>query len=469
MENQVRKYIEQQNMLQKGDTVVVGVSGGPDSLCLLYILFLLRDIFQMRLICAHIDHQARPGDSEEDAAFVQAFCARYAIPFVCKTINVKKLAKEQKINFHQVARSCRYDFFQEIMEQYGASKLAIAHHGEDFAETFMMRMVRQTAYEKWFTLLPKRAFAGGMLIRPLLWATKQEILEYLQMKKLDFRVDGSNDETYYTRNRFRKKLLPFIYEENPNFLDGLFRTQQEVLSDEAYLMEQTEAAFSQVVQVQRSDEVILDVEQLFTFAFPLQRRLIRVVLDYLYFSRETSFSYAYIAEILVMLGRKKGYAEMALSDGVYVTASYEKARIGVGLPAPLEVYEMTVSGEGRYVLPNGDVIQVSTSMQVPDESAKDLYWVYAKDSCFPYIIRTRQSGDRVLLEDRLHYKKLNRLFIDAKIPLPARDSWPLLVDASGQILWIPLLKKVRLSKEIEQQEILYIFQYIKEKTEEVQV
>lgn len=469
MDNRIRKYIEKQNMLESGDTVVVGVSGGPDSLCLLYVLFLLKDIFQIQLVCAHVDHQARAKDSEADARFVQQVCAQYGIPFECKRVDVKKIAKGRKENFHQVARDCRYNFFQETMQKYGANKLAIAHHGEDLAETFMMRVVKQSAYESWATLLPKRDFAGGMLIRPLLQQRKQEILNYLHEKKLSFRIDCSNDETYYTRNRFRKYMMPFIYQENPNFLEGLFRTQQDILADEAYLIEQAKQAFEQVVELQKEDEIFLNVDTLLSLPYSLQRRVIQVVLEYLYFYRNLSFSHTYTTEILKRFKQESGYLEMQLADGVYVTVNYKKARIGVGLPSETGAYEVMIYGEGVYSLPNGCSIRVSKVSSLSSHQCKDDYWIDGAHAQFPYIIRTRRMGDQIALPKAAGHKKINRLFIDEKVPLPKRSSWPILVQQDGQILWVPLLKKVRLPKQIEQQEVFYIFQYIAEETEEVQL
>lgn len=469
MENQIKKYIEAKNLIQAGETVVVGVSGGPDSLCLLYALYQLKDVLSIRLVCAHLNHQARK-EANADEAFVLAVCQKLAISFESKRIDVKSLAKKENHNFHQVARICRYNFFSEVMKKYEATKLATAHHADDLAETFFMRVVQNHAYEKWFGLQAKRDFSDGQLIRPLLFLKKTDILAYLKRNHYDFRVDASNEEMYYTRNRFRKYMMPFVYQENPNFIQGLIRAQQEITEDEAFLMEQAMQVFDQAVITKKQDEVILDLNCLCELRFPLQRRVIQVVLGCLYFQKGTTYSNGYIQSILSLFQQKNGYAELHLANDLYVSVNYQKGRIGYGSECAIDSYEIRIQAEGTYVLPNGYQIVVTKEELHKENFEHHLNYFYQAQSeiCFPYMIRTRKAGDTIQLENNSGHKKINRLFIDQKVPLMERSGWPLLCNQENQILWVPGLKRIQSNAQMQQEDIFYIFRYIKADMQEEQ-
>lgn len=460
MEKRILAYIQSKKLIQAGDTVVIGVSGGPDSLCLLYVLHALKSQLFFHIVCAHLNHQARE-EADTDEAFVSEVCQKLSVPFEYARFDMKVLSKERKENFHQIAREYRYRFFLQIAKKYRAKKIATAHHIEDLAETFFMRIVKNLPYEKWAAFEAKQDFFQKQLIRPLLFLKKEELIAYLHNKAYSYRIDASNDADFYTRNRFRKFLMPFVYQENPGFFTKFLQIQEEIRADECYLMEQTKNIYPQIVIWQNTQEVILDTEKFSRLPFSLQRRLIRVVLEYLYFSVDAFFASHHIRQVLHLFTKKEGYRQIHLSRGLFASISYKKGRIGYGKEKSATQYMLCISGEGVYDLPNGAqmVVTKETDFSTFSNGSVDCFCIQDAMVAFPYFVRTREPGDLIQLETGNH-KKISRLFIDQKVPQPKRDGWPLFCNQENHILWVPGLRNVAPNKRWVQKELFfYRFQY----------
>lgn len=233
-ERKVDDFIKTNTLITKGDSVLIGVSGGPDSVALLHYLVQKRNIYNISIRAAHVDHMLRGKDSYNDLLFVQELCKQWNIPCEAIRINIQEKMGALNKGMEETARIYRYRFFQDIMEKYQHNKLLLGHHGDDQIETILMRLTRGSTGKGRAGIPLRRAFANREIIRPLLCVTKKEIEEYCHIHDLSIRIDSSNFEQDYTRNRFRLNVLPFLKKENNHVHEHFQRFSEEILSDEAF-------------------------------------------------------------------------------------------------------------------------------------------------------------------------------------------------------------------------------------------
>ena len=231
--DKVKEAISKYGLLQKRDKVIVGVSGGPDSVTLLYLLNSLKDKLKIELHIAHLDHMLRR-DSHKDAAFVQGLSRKLGLPITCSRIDVRKLSRKGSIE--EIARNARLDFFFRTARMVGAKKIALGHNLDDQAETVLMRILRGAGLYGLSGILPRRSISGFTIIRPLIAVRRREIEAFLKSKKLKERRDPSNSEDIYFRNRLRNRLLPMLEKEyNRNIKEVLSNIAETSAYDYEYL------------------------------------------------------------------------------------------------------------------------------------------------------------------------------------------------------------------------------------------
>lgn len=232
--NTIRKY----NLLKKGDRIVVGVSGGPDSVCLLYLLYEIMNEFRLKLYIVHLDHMLRK-DSYKDREFVEKLGKELNIPVTSKKINIKTMAKCGSIE--EIARNARLDFFFSAAKDVKAEKIALGHNFDDQAETVLMRIIRGTGLYGLCGILPKRRMAGFDIIRPFIEIRRKEIESFLKRKRIKARIDTSNKQDVYFRNKIRNKLLPLLANEyNENIKEVLSNLAQSAGYDYDFLLQSAE-------------------------------------------------------------------------------------------------------------------------------------------------------------------------------------------------------------------------------------
>ena len=220
LEDKVIKTMKKYNMIESGDKVVIGVSGGPDSMTLLNILNNLVENFNIKIYVAHINHMIRE-EADEETEYVKEFCEKIGVEFFSKKINVDEEAKKQKIGTEEAGRNIRYQFFEEVAKNVEANKIATAHNSNDNAETVLMNIIRGTSVSG---LKGIEKVRDGRFIRPIIECNRQEIEEYCKVKNLNPRYDKTNNENIYTRNKIRNLLIPFLQKEfNPNIIECINR------------------------------------------------------------------------------------------------------------------------------------------------------------------------------------------------------------------------------------------------------
>ena len=274
LKEEVLETIKKYELIKEGDRIVLGVSGGPDSISMLNILYELKDELKIEIFVAHINHGLRE-NAKIDEEFVKDFCKKRSIECFVLNAKVGELAQESKTGLEETGRKVRYDFFNEIMKKTNSNKIAIAHNMNDNAETIIMNIVRGTGLSGLKGIEAK----NGNYIRPLIESKRETIEAYCDKENLNPRHDESNDINIYTRNKVRNVVIPYVKRElNPNIIDTLDRLSKIAKDDIDYLNQETEKAYREVVLEENSNEkntiIVLDLKKFNNENKAIQKRLI---------------------------------------------------------------------------------------------------------------------------------------------------------------------------------------------------
>ncbi|MUK88056.1 tRNA lysidine(34) synthetase TilS [Ornithinibacillus sp. L9] len=444
MKDEVTAFIKKHQLLKENATVLVGVSGGPDSLALLHYLREIQADWKLTLIALSVDHQLRGEESKKDVQYVADLCSKWNIGFVSTSVDVYTYKNEHQVGTQVAARVLRYEFFKQQMESYQADYLALGHHGDDQIETILMRLVR-TADSSSFSGIPyKRLFGTGEIIRPLLCTTKASIEDYCRAHDIVPRLDPSNEETVYTRNYFRKFVLPILKEKNNNIHTTIQLLSESLHEDEMYLSTEARSMFEQVVYLHDGDKIAtFDIEKFKSYATALQRRTYHLILNYLYDELPDNLSYVHEEQFFALLQRDKGNVQIDFPQQLIVEKSYQTIRFSFQSTNPQDLsFHYLLDIPGEVVLPDGSKVSAT---YVEQDEMNDRYdkhtYVLSGDIALPLHIRTRKNGDRMRWKGLNGSKKIKDIFIDAKIPLHKRDIWPIITDNNGEIIWLAGIKK----------------------------
>ena len=260
LKEKVLETIKKYNLIENGDKIVVGVSGGPDSICLVDLLNEIKNDgkINFELVVCHINHMIRE-EAGEDEEFVRKYCEEKQIPFFVKHAKVEEIAKDMKIGTEEAGRKVRYDFFEEILEKNGANKIATAHTKNDNAETVLMNLIRGSGT---VGLKGIQVIRDDKYIKPLIDISREEIENYCEENKLNPRHDKTNDENIYTRNKVRNILIPCIKKEfNPNIIDTIDRLSKLVDKENNYLDKVTEETYKRILIKEKKKEIILNLKR----------------------------------------------------------------------------------------------------------------------------------------------------------------------------------------------------------------
>lgn len=272
MKEQVLKTIKKYNLINDGDKIVIGVSGGPDSICLLHVLYTLKQEMNFEIFVAHINHMIREvADAETE--YVKDFCNSIGVPCFVKKIDVVKTAKEEGKGTEETGRIIRYNFFDEVALKVGANKIATAHNKNDKIETMIFNMLRGSGLSGLKGIEPIR---DEKYIRPLIEVERDKIEEYCKQNNLNPKYDESNLENIYTRNKIRNIVIPYIKDEfNPNFIKTMDRLSEVATEENEYLNKVTKDAFDRVLLNAFNDlKIELDLKKFNNIELVIRRRVI---------------------------------------------------------------------------------------------------------------------------------------------------------------------------------------------------
>lgn len=270
MINVVLKTIQKYDLINLKDKIVLGVSGGPDSLFMLDILNKLREELQIELVVAHINHKIRI-EADEEEEFVKKFCKKIGVEFYSKRIEVETYANNNKIGLEEAGRKVRYEFFEEVCNKTWANKIAVAHNKNDKVETMIMHILRGSGISGLQGIQPK----ANKIIRPIIEIERKDIEKYCEEQKLDPRIDKSNKDNTYTRNKIRNIVIPYINQEfNPNFIETMTRLSELITEENTFLNKLTESEYKKILIQKIDNQILLDLKKFNELDNIIKKRII---------------------------------------------------------------------------------------------------------------------------------------------------------------------------------------------------
>ncbi len=279
LEEVVLETINKNNLIKNGDSIVVGVSGGPDSITLLDILIKLQKNIKFNIVVAHINHMIRT-DADEDQEYVEKYCKKNNIPFYVKREKVEILAKNQKIGTEEAGRNLRYEFFNEVLQKTKSNKIATAHTKNDNVETVLMNIIRGSGTKG---LTGIEIIRDDKYIRPLLEISRTEIEEYCEKNNLAPRIDSTNMENIYTRNKIRNLLIPYIQKEfNPNIIEAVDRLSKISKEENKYFEKITQKIYEDILVEETKNEIVLDLKKFNTLEIVIKNRIMLYTINRLF-------------------------------------------------------------------------------------------------------------------------------------------------------------------------------------------
>lgn len=479
--DRVRTTITKHHLIQRAESIVLGISGGPDSLALAHLLRALRDEWHIQIHLAHLNHQLRGADSDADAEFIAWLAREWNLPATIEARDVAASGREKKLSVEEAAREMRYEFLSEVAQQVGARTIVVAHHADDQAETVLMRLLRGAGmaglrgmeYQSQVSSSKRQAKSDNVkpgtwdlkLVRPLLDVTRAEIEAYCKENDLHPRDDLSNNDTTLFRNRLRQEVLPYLETLNPNLREVLLHTSRALADDYDFLQSQVSDAFAHVAR-EENGAIIFDRAAWCALHPSLQRGTLRVAVERLQQSlRDLSWTNVEDARIVAL--QKNAGAVATLPRGLRLTVGYGEfliayemcARVGFDLPQ-LSVECIALAREGAVELPESrwtiELVILSpagaknlvaargTLRGVYSERGESAQRDNFESTAFfdaqkirgEISLRRRKPGDTFQPAGMNgHAKSLHEFMIDEKIPQAAREQLPLLCD-SEKILWV---------------------------------
>lgn len=417
------------SLLKDNDTIVIGLSGGPDSMCLLDIIKSLNK--NIKIVCAHINHNIRK-ESFEEQKFIEDYCQKNELIF--ETTTFDKKSEDQDYNELEL-REKRYNYFETIIKKYNAKYLFTAHHGDDLVETILMRISRGSNLKGYTGFQVETKKKNYKVIKPLIFLTKEDINTYNEERNIPYVLDKTNDEDNYTRNRYRHNVLPFLKGENQNIHLKYLKFSRELLTYYEYVDKVVNKEIDK-----RFEKNTLDIEGFSRLDKLIQTKIIEYILDTNYIDNLYLVSDKHVNLILNIIDNPKPNLEINLPDNLHITKSYNILKITRNKKSN-EEYNIPIIEET--LLPNGKTIKIIKQT----ESNSNFYIrLNSKELTLPLYVRTRKEGDKMIVKNMDSPKKVKDIFINSKLSKEERDTQPIVVDKEGNIIWLPGIKKSKFDK-----------------------
>ncbi len=434
---EMHRFISQHTMIEDGETVLVAVSGGADSLALLYGLHALHTHLNCHLHVVHLDHGLRR-DSAADAEFVSEHAERLGLPFTGHAVELPHLIKQWKLSVEAAGRRSRYEFYESVCAQVGATKVALGHQRDDIAETVLMNLFRGTGTNGLKGIAPIR---DGKFIRPLAVFTRQEIESFLKSINLVPRQDSTNTDKRYLRNRIRHELMPLLEQDyNSNIRTGLSRTAAVLSAESEYLDAIAREAFEACrLPSSQSTCVVLDREKFLRYHIALQRRILRYSITEI-FGQIDDFYFEHYQVILGLINRDKPNVVLALPNGIQFRRAYEQLIFEHTLVETEDfAYPLNVPGKTFIPALNTEITAYLYDTPPGDfpslpDGAFEAMFDY-NEIQLPLIVRNRREGDRFQPHGMQGTKKIKDFLMDTKVARCERNRIPMLV-CGDEILWV---------------------------------
>lgn len=430
--NKVRSTIDKYNLLQEGDKIVLGLSGGPDSVCLLHIFKQLQDEYKISIYAAHLNHQIRGIEAQKDVMYISNLCDSLNVPFFVKSINVPQYCKDNGLSIEEGARKLRYEMFFEIKQKTNSNKIAVGHNLNDQAETILMRVMRGTGLQGLKGIEHKR---DDVIIRPILDIDRSDIEKYCEDYNLNPRIDNTNLESIYTRNKIRLELIPYMRENfNNNLVETISRMASNLKMDSDYIEQEAFRIFKEISNL-NDKSVKIKLHAYSNLHTSIKSRIIRNSIKYIL--GDTNFvEQKHIQDVFDLEKDNKIDKYLVLPRGLFVYRKkdfllitneeivYEEMDFCYNLPKDgvIKIKELGLCVETKLIS-----IERFRSMKV-DKSSKGFDFNKFKGGV---VVRSRKPGDKIKLT--AGSKKIKDLFIDLKIPREERGRIPLIADEESVV------------------------------------
>lgn len=420
------------NLISKGDNVVIGLSGGPDSMALLYCLYEIHKNLGFNLIAAHVNHGVRGEEALADQLFTEEICKRLNITYHTVNVDMNQYGREKGITAEEAGRELRYGFFRSLLKNAGGGKIAVAHNKNDQAETLLMRIMRGTGIDG----LKGMEFKTGDIIRPLLNVSREKIEDYIRVNNIETVLDKTNLLPIYSRNKVRLELIPYIEDNfNPNIVDSLWRLSQTTSLDTDFLESYCKERYNLIVKKEQENCIIIDGVKFNGEQRSIKQRLLRLAIQNLSGDLQ-GFTEKHIVSTLELFTKLETGKQINLPNGLICRISYEDLII--------EILNDITHDDFNYKLEVGEnyfkSLNLNLKLSIIDNynglhlGKDNKYFDYDKIRGNLYI-RNRKYGDKFTPLGMKGSKKIKDYFIDKKIPREKRDKIPLLVDEEN-IIWI---------------------------------
>lgn len=452
-EEKVLGYCEKEKIIEQGDRIVVGVSGGMDSVCLLELLYKLKERYSLSLYVIHVHHGIRGAEADSDAALVEQMVRERELPFRLVRENVPAIAEKEGLAEEEAGRKVRYKAFEAYREEVGANKIAVAHHEDDRAETVLFHLFRGTGPRGLCGMLPVR----GNIIRPLLAVSRQEIEAYVRENGIAYAVDGTNLLPEYTRNRIRLTLLPYVCREiNRQAAPHIAGAAEKLSGWRRYIEKQGAAAAERMVQ-KKGDDIYLSVEDFAREDEVIQDEVLRIVFAY-FAAGGKDISEVHYAQARALAGEKSG-GQFCFPGNFAAVREYGCIRFGrIKEPVYKRVYaecpvpeEFDTPVRHRIACACGDgcsegaegvsyiTFEVKKRSDLPTEILQKDYtkWLDYDKIKGDLVLRNPKEGDYLILNEKGDRKKLSRCYIDWKIPAAQRSGQLVLAEGKHVVWAVP--------------------------------
>ncbi|MDS0525294.1 tRNA lysidine(34) synthetase TilS [Clostridium sp. SHJSY1] len=452
MKERFLDYIKNNNLIKKGEGVVVGLSGGPDSICLLHLLCSIREEMKISVAAAHVNHMFRGIEADKDEQFSQQFCRKLNVEFFCKRMDVGSYGKENGLSSEAAGREVRYNFFSEVKNKLGFSKIATAHNANDQVETVLMRIMRGTGLEGLGGIPVKRE---NKYIRPILFMKREEVEEYCDIRGLKPRIDASNLERLYSRNKVRLDIIPYMKDNfNEDIIETIYRMSLLLQEDSKFILGEVDKYYNEIC-VKKNGKVIIS-KNAFNHSSSIINRIIRKAIKDVN-GNKYDLEMKHIIEVIELSNLETG-KKIDLPNNICVENVYGDIHIGIkNIVENISCEDLVFRKEeiqnkeivfGDYIF-NFELIYNEKNINLCKNN-KIKYFNYDKING-NIIIRQRKNGDKMIPFGMKGNKKLKDIFIDMKIPKEERELIPI-IQFDENIAWIFSVKISELYKVTEETE-----------------
>ena len=419
--DEVLNYIKDNTDLKSDDYVVIGLSGGPDSMALLNLLVEYKQIVDFNIVCAHVHHNIRE-ESDYEAEFVKKYCEKNNLIF-----EMTKFSYEEKFT-ESLGHKMRYEFFNKIINKYNAKYLFTAHHGDDLVETILMKIVRGASLSGYLGFDSLIKNENYTTLRPLVLVTKEDILDYNKKRNIPYVIDKSNTDESYTRNRYRKYLLPKLKEEDRNVHLKFLEFSNTLKEYQDYISSISNNIYYSIVKDQSVDIQLLKEKENIIIKDIIYKWLFEIYKDDI-----SLINKKHIDNLIKMIYSDKPNMELDLPN-LRIVKQYNKLSIDKNIIK--QEYEYIINKE--IILPNGKKI-----LKVDKSNITSNYAIYldSNNIKLPLHVRSIKPGDRMSIKNMNGHKKIKDILINEKINIEDRINCPVVVDSDGEIIWLPGIKK----------------------------